>query len=161
MPYYDEDGRQLSGRHDTSARGPWIYTEDGTRLAKSTGPQYDEASAALWALKILLFTLPLKAIQLVLWSAGVGWRSGGKTYRTCANTLGQRGVRPWLGASIAGLAATVAFATITVGLVAYVVTGIVAAVSMDTALLNLWVTPLIVLVVGRLLWKLWRAIRTP
>ena len=29
MPHYDKDGRELSGRHDTSVRGDWIYTEDG------------------------------------------------------------------------------------------------------------------------------------
>ena len=66
MPYYDADGRQLSGPNDSSARGEWIYTEDGTRVRSEasrqrdidiaaahqrslapTGPRHDEATVVL------------------------------------------------------------------------------------------------------------------
>ena len=87
MPYYDKDGRELSGRHDTSVRGDWIYTEDGTavrseasrqreiytdiaerhrRAMTPSGPHHDGATLVLWVFKTLLFTIPLKGIQLVL-----------------------------------------------------------------------------------------------
>ena len=145
MPYYDHDGRELSGRNDPSARGEWIYTEDGGRVRSESsrrqevvdaiagnqraiaqpGPRYDEASAVLWVFKTLLFTLPLKAIQLVLWSAGIGWRCGRWTYGACGQGLRSRGVRPWLGTTFS--ATQHELRTVTVGLVAYVVSGMPSA----------------------------------
>ena len=182
MPYYDQDGRELSGRHDTSVRGDWIYTEDGgairsqayrdrelydsiaesQRLATTpSGPHQDGATLVLWVFKTILFTLPVKAIQLVLWSSRIGWRSGGWTRRACAGALGRRGMRPWLRGSIAFLAATVAFSAVTVGLVTYVVAGIVVVLSMDSVLFTWWLAPLLALIAGRLLWNAWQAIRSP
>ena len=180
MPYYDKDGRELSSRYDTSARGEWIYTEDGSAIRSEASRQReidmaeshrratrpsavpdDGETLVLWLFGFLLFTLPLKALQVVLWCAGIGWRCGRGTYRGCDRGLRRRGVRPWLGACTAALAATVAFAAITVGLVGYIVAGIFAIATMDSGAVTLWLAPLVAFIVGRFLWNAWRAIRSP
>ena len=181
MPYYDQDGRPLSGRNDRSARGEWIYTEDGGKvraeasrqrdidiaaahqrsMTRSAAPRHDEATFVMWGFKMLLFTLPLKAIQLALWSTGVGWRCGRWSYRVADRRLQSHGMRPWLGATFAALGATVTFATVTVGLVAYALAGVVALLKMDSTLLTLWASPLLALLAVRIVWRAWQAVRSP
>ena len=111
MPYYDSDGRQLSGPNDWGAQGDWIYTEDGTQIRSERARQrmYDQSAAngrpmlaadpdrdapiigVLWVLKFCLFILPVKAIRLTAWSAVVRWRSGKWTYHRCQARLAARG----------------------------------------------------------------------
>ena len=97
MPYYDRDGRELSGQYDSSASGNWVYTDGGApvesargrdlRFAASERSQFhtstppDQADFAFQIVGFLLFTLPIKLIHFVVWSMGCGWRSGRWSYR--------------------------------------------------------------------------------
>ena len=37
MPYYDRDGRELSGQYDSSASGNWVYTDGGAPVESARG----------------------------------------------------------------------------------------------------------------------------